>query len=163
VVITSNVPFLRPNFFLNRTKERTDFYYVNSILSQVPDPKIMFSFYDTGYGTPAHALPGCKYWTGQVGATDKMLSERELAMRQRRPDFVFIMMYSDYDYFFMDLLQQLGYIKYYTWITQEGAGHFETHLYGRPDLSLPPNDLHINPMDILLKKQIISSNSGFLK
>jgi len=163
VVIVGNVPFLRPNFFLNKPEERTDFYYVNRILSQTPNPKIMFSFYDTGYGTPTRALPGCKYWTGQVGATKKMVSERELAVKQRRPDFVFVMIYTNYDFFFMDLLQQSGYIKYYTWTTHIGAGHFETYLYGRPGYSLPPDDLHINPMDILLKKQIISSNSGFLK
>ena len=163
VVIAGNMPFLRSNFFLSKTKERADFYYVNRILSQAPNPKIMFSFYDTGYGTPVNALPGCKYWTGQMGATDEMVSEREFAVTQRLPDFVFIMMYTNYDYFLIDLLQQSGYVKYYTWITQEGTGRFETHLYGRPCLSLPSNDLHISPMDILLKKQIIPVKSKFLK
>jgi len=163
IVFAGNLTFLRPNFFLNKTKERADFYYVNQILSQVPNPKIMFSFYDTGYGTPAHALPSCTYWTGQIAATDKMLSERETAVKQGLPDFVFVMpAFSNYDYF-KELLQQSGYVKYYTWITQEATHSYETYLYGRPGYVLPPNNLHISPIDILLKKRIIFSKSEFVK
>jgi len=154
-VIAGNLIFLRPNFFLNESKERKDFYYVNRILSQVADPKIMFSFFDTSYGTPAHALPGCKYWTGYVGITDKMVLDRELAVKQGCPDFVFVMSVYDKDNHFSGLLQQSGYIKYYTWMTQQATVFYETHLYGKPGLSLPPNDLHISALDILLKRRII--------
>ena len=159
LVMAGNLLFMRPNFFLNESKERTDFYYVSRILSQVDNPKIMFSFYDTGYGTPAHALPGCKYWTGQVGATEKMMSERALAVKQQLPDFVFVLTdFSNADYY-MSLLQQSGYIKYHTWITQEGTKGYQTHLYGRPGFSLPSSDFRVSAMDILLKRRIISVKS----
>jgi len=154
-VFVENMTFLRPNFFLNKTEERKDFYYVNRILSQIPNPKIMFSFYDTGYGTPAHALPGCKYWTGYLGITDKMVSDRELAIKQNLPDFVFVM--SDFNNYahFTELLQQSGYVKYYTWTTQEATNFYESYLYGKPGFSLPPNDFHISSMDVLLKRKIL--------
>jgi len=160
IVVAENMVFLRPNFFLNKTEERTDFYYVNHILSQVNNPKIMYSFYDTGYGTPAYALPGCKYWTGQVSATNKMLSNRELALKQGLPDFVFVLPLFDKDKSFTHLLQQSGYIKYYTWITQEATTHYQTYLYGKPGISLPPNNFHISSMDILLKRQILPEKSN---
>jgi len=153
IVFAGNLVFLRPNFFLNKTEERSDFYYVNYILSQVHNPKIMFSFYDMGYGTPAHALPGCKYWTGYLGATDKMVSEREFAIKQNLSDFVFVM--NAFDNNFTYLLQQSGYIKYYTWTIQEATQRYETHLYGKPDLFLPPNHFHISLMDVLLKRRIL--------
>jgi len=153
IVFTGNLTFLRPNFFLSQTEERKNFYYVNRILSQIHHPKIMFSFYDTGYGTPVHALPGCTYWTGQLGATGKMDLNREFAVKQNLPDFIFVISGFSNSEYFTQLLQQSGYVEYYTWITQEATNHFETHLYGKPGLSLPPNDFHITPTDILLKKQ----------
>jgi hypothetical protein len=159
--MAGNLLFMRPTFFLNESKERTEFYYVNRFMSQVPDPKIMLSFYDTGYGTPVHALPACKYWTGQVGATDKMISERELAIKQQLPDFVFVL--TDYDNAdrFVNLLQQSGYIKYHTWITQEGTKGYETLLYGRPGYTLPSNDnFRVNAMDVLLKRRVVSVESS---
>ena len=152
IVFAGNLTFMRSNFFLNKTEERTDFYYVNQILSQVDNPRIMFSFFDTGYGTPAHALPGCKYWTGQVGISDKMVSEREFAIKQQLPDFVIVFTYNNFE----DILEQSGYVKYYTWITQEAMTmHIETHLYGKPGLILPPKDFNISSMDILLKRRIL--------
>ena len=155
IVFAGNLTFLRSNFFLNKTEERKDFYYVNRILSQVPNPKIMFSFYDTGYGTPAHALPGCKYWAEQLGATDTMELERDLAIKDHRPDFVFVMSaFSNYSHF-TELLQQSGYVKYYTWTTQEAANFYKTYLYGKPGFELPSKDFHVSPMDILLKRKIL--------
>ena len=152
IVIAGNLLFLRPNFFLSKTEERTDFYYVNRILSQVHNPKIMFSFYDTGYGTLAHALPGCKYWTGQLGATGKMISDRKLAVKQHLPDFVFVLSGFDNVEGFIQLLQQSGYTKYYTWMTQEATNRYETYLYGKPGLALPPKNFHVSAIDILLKR-----------
>ena len=161
IVFLENITFLRPNFFLNKTEERNDFYYVNRILSQVANPKIMFSFYDTGYGTPAHALPGCRYWTGQYGVTEKMISERALAIKEQYPDFVFVLY--DYEYF-TNLLQQSGYVKYYSWMTQEATYRYQTYLYGKPGLSLPPDDFHhISPMDVLLKKRILPDRTNRIK
>ena len=155
IIIVGNLVFLRPNFFLNSSEERKDFYYVNRILSQIDKPKIMYSFYDTGYGTPAHALPACTYWTRQVGATDKMLTSRKLALKQQLPDFVFIYSaFKDYDEF-MRLLQESGYVEYYTWTTQEATANLVSYLYGKPGLSLPSKDFHVSLMDILLKREIV--------
>jgi len=119
----------------------------------------MFSFYDTGYGTPAHALPGCKYWTGYLEATNQMVLDRELAIKQCLPDFVFVLSgFSNSDYY-TQLLQQSGYIKYYTWMTQEATTCYETHLYGKLGLFIPSKDFHISSMDILLKRKILPVKS----
>ena len=154
IVMAGNLLFQRPAFFLNESKERTEFYYVNSLMSQVSNPKIMYSFYDTGYGTPVHALPACKYWTGQVGITDKMVAERKLAITQQRPDFVIVLTDFGGSDEFINLLQQSGYIEYYTWVTQEGTKGYDTILYGKPGFSLPSNNVHVGRMDILLKRRI---------
>jgi hypothetical protein len=163
IVVAQNLFFvMRPNFFLNETKERTDFYYVNRILSQVHNPKIMYSFLDIGYGTPSHALPACKYWTRQVGATEKMLSERESALKQQIPDFFIYVWPNDNDsIYFANLLQESGYIKYHTWTVQQSKWLLEAHLYGRPGFSLPPKDFHISPIDVLLKRRIFPPPSVF--
>jgi hypothetical protein len=139
IVFVGNLTFTRPNFFLTESKERKDFYYVSQILSQVPNPKIMYSFYDTGYGTPAHALPGCKYYTEQLGSLDYMLLERELVIEQGHPDFVIVLSLFDTGNRFTQLLQQSGYVEYYTWTTQEATHFYETHLYGKPGLLIPKN------------------------
>jgi hypothetical protein len=115
----------------------------------------MFSFYDTGYGTPAHALPACTYWTGWVGSTEKMDTERKLAITRQLPDFVFVLTDFDGSLEYINLLQQSGYIEYHAWITQEGTKGYQTLLYGKPGLSLPANDIHVSTMDILMKRQII--------
>ena len=155
MILAGNMLFLRPNFLLNTGQERSDFYYVNRIMSQVRNPKIMFSFYDTGYGTPAHALPACKYWTGYLGSTAKMEAERKQAISQQQPDFVFVLTDFESSAEYIKMLQQSGYVEYYTWLTQEGTKQYHTILYGRPGYSLPPNDIQVNTMDILLKRRII--------
>jgi len=162
IVIAENLLFSpRPNFFLNKTEERTDFYYVNLILSQVHNPKLMYSFIELGYGTPAHALPGYKYWFGWLGATDPMILGREWAIKNHLPDFIIILPAYDTDNHFEHIVQQSGYVKFYTWMTQELTVHYETYLYGKPGFSIPSRpDFHITPMDILLKKRIISVKAG---
>ncbi|MDR2234122.1 MAG: glycosyltransferase family 39 protein [Tannerella sp.] len=159
MVIGGNLVIKRPNFLLNESRERADFYYVNRILSQVSDPKIMYSFYDTGYGTPAHALPGCKYWTGWLGSTPVMEAERKQAITQQLPDFVIVM--TDFggaeDY--IRLLDQAGYIQYHSWITQEGTKGYHSIIFGKPGFSLLPKDMQINAKDLWLKRQVISLKS----
>jgi len=155
IVISGNLVFTRPNFFLNKTEERKDFYYVNRILSQIHNPKLIYSFFDFGYGTPAGALPGCKYWTCQVGASKNMISEREHALKQQLPDFVIVCFANDFD----NLIEQSGYIKYYSWITQQGRTFLESHLYGKQGLILPSKDFQVSSMDVLLKRRIIPVKS----
>jgi hypothetical protein len=155
IVFAGNLTFTRPTFFLNESKERTDFYYVNRIMSQVTNPTIVFSFCDFGYGTPVHALPGCKYWTRQVGATDVMRQNRALAIQQQLPDFVIYLPDFDSSDTFKSLLQQSGYLIYYEWTTQKGTRRYASQLYGKQDIILPPKDIQVSAMDILLKKRII--------
>ena len=158
--IAGNLVFTRPNFFLNDNKERTDFYYINRIMSQVNNPKIMYSFYDTGYGTPVHALPACKYWIEQLGATAEMKAERTLAVKQQLPDFVFVLSGFYDSEPVIHLLEQSGYVKYHTWMTQEANNFIETHLYGKPGIVLPTKDFQVSPTDILRKRRIISAKNN---
>ena len=124
-------------------------------MSQVTNPTIVFSFCDIGYGTPVDALPGCKYWTRQVGATDVMIQNRTLAIQQQLPDFVIYLPDFENSDTFKSLLQQSGYLMYYEWTTQKGTHGYASQLYGKQDIILHPKDIQVSAMDILLKKQII--------
>ncbi len=58
------------------------------ILMRKPFCKIMFGGHENGCGLRARALPACKYWALQNGASKTMKEERYQAIRAREPDFV---------------------------------------------------------------------------
>ncbi len=58
------------------------------ILVRHPFCKIMFGGHENGWGLRARALPACKYWALQNGASDGMKRHRAKAIAERRPDYV---------------------------------------------------------------------------
>ncbi len=48
----------------------------------------MYSGYDIGWGLRARALPACKYWALQNGASESMKSERVKAIGNRKADYI---------------------------------------------------------------------------
>ncbi len=65
-----------------------EFTATERILLRKPFCKIMFAFHEMGWGLHARALPACKYWALQNGASEAMKEERYQAIRERKPDFV---------------------------------------------------------------------------
>ncbi len=68
----------------------TDFAASEQILMRKPFCKFMYLFYDIGWGLRARALPACKYWALQNGASETMKEERYQAIRAQKPDFVIV-------------------------------------------------------------------------
>ena len=75
----------------NPSAEQAEWDAIQKIMSQKKQPRIFFSANDYGQGLPTRALPACKYWAKQSGANAEMTTEREQAVRARKPDFIFIM------------------------------------------------------------------------
>ncbi len=65
-----------------------EFTATERILMRKPYCKIMFSYHEMGWGLRSRALPACKYWALQNGASEAMKEERCQAIRDRKPDFV---------------------------------------------------------------------------
>ncbi len=64
------------------------FVATEQILMRKPYCKIMYSCYENGYGLRARALPACKYWALQFGASETMKEERAKAIGARRVDYI---------------------------------------------------------------------------
>ncbi len=78
-------------FVFTPSKEQAEWDAIQKIMAKKKHPKIFFSANDYGQGLLTRALPACKYWAKQSGANAEMTKERELAVRTRKPDFIFIM------------------------------------------------------------------------
>ena len=85
VGIAFNVHINRLAFMAGDPPE--DFVATEKILMRKPFCKIVYSCYDIGWGLRARALPGCKYWALQVGASETMKSERAKALAAHKVDF----------------------------------------------------------------------------
>lgn len=82
--------YMRPNFFLSSSPNRNNYYKADSILKTKNNPTIICIGADIGLGTPSNALPGCKYWTLQVGATQQMLESERQSIKNSTADFIII-------------------------------------------------------------------------
>ena len=78
-------------FVFTPSEEQAEWDAIQKIMAKKKQPKIFFSANDYGQGLLTRALPACKYWARQSGANTEMTKERELAVRTRKPDFIFIM------------------------------------------------------------------------
>ena len=73
-------------FMAGEPSER--FVATEQILMRKPFCKIMYSGYDVGWGIRARALPACKYWALQNGASETMKSERAKAIGEHKADYI---------------------------------------------------------------------------
>lgn len=89
---TLSVWYYPSGFFTSKAPARETYYRYAYLMSQVPNPKVIYwDCYATGFETPAHGLPACKYWAGQNGATPAMRQAQEQAVRDGVADFVLVM------------------------------------------------------------------------
>ncbi len=64
------------------------FVATERILLRKPFCKVMYSGHDIGWGLRARALPACKYWALQNGASESMKRERAKAIGNRKADYI---------------------------------------------------------------------------
>ena len=145
------------NRYLDREKAlafREKYYEVAYVMSQVEKPKVLwYSANDFDLGTMVDALPACRYWTRQIGATEEMFVEREQALREKIPDFVLLWCIVPPDETDQhERTTALGYVQYV--VINNFDGHVDFALYGPPGLQLPPPDFHVSQWDVWLKRNI---------
>ncbi len=93
------------------------FVATEQILMRKPFCKIMYSCYEIGYGLRARALPACKYWALQFGASEAMKEERAKAIGAHKADYVIAV--PDYAYLRKWLLS-CGYRQCYVTVVENG-------------------------------------------
>ncbi len=84
--IAFNVHANRLAFMAGEPSER--FVATEQVLMRKPFCKIMYSGYDIGWGIRARALPACKYWALQNGASETMKSERAKNVCVHKADYI---------------------------------------------------------------------------
>ena len=139
------------NFFTYDHPGREAYYRYAYLLQQVPEPRVIYwDCYSTGFETPAEGLPGCRYWSGQNGATPEMRHDQEEAVRTGQADFVFVA-----DTTHDALLRQWGYHKW-DFNRRDNIDRCDDllyTLYTHHDLTAPPEPFTVpSPHDILLKQ-----------
>ena len=78
------------NFTWSSNQYRKDFHNAANLMSQVKNSTfIVMHSCGVGLETPAEALPACKYWIYQKGATPEMIRDQQEAIRHQKPDFIY--------------------------------------------------------------------------
>ena len=121
----------------------------------------MISGNEQGIGILADALPACRYWALQSGATKSMIEERKNDLQKRKPDFYISTERSAFVNFKTHEptsaeMNRLGYVY---------CGHcvvefrFGADVYCKKELyrKLPP--VKLRTIDLLLKRDILCRKS----
>ena len=102
----------KPFKFRSVSIEKQRFSDVNGIMAEKDFPRIinLFSF-EYGYGISSEALPGCKYWAKQNGATATMIEDQINAVKALSADFLYIHKVSFLERYGLSLehLEEYGY------------------------------------------------------
>ena len=130
---------------------KSNYYTAAYVMSQIKDPKI-FNYKDLelGIGMPVGALPACRHWFNQAGATEEMKKDGKETLRNKVADFVCINSSNEDD---KEEIEQYGYV-FYCNAPRYNTKRSPKSLYGRPGLKLPPEDFHVSQWDVWLKRNI---------
>lgn len=80
-----------PFKFKGDTLEERRFNDINGIIAKKESSRIINLFsHEYGYGISSEALPGCKYWAKQNGATQSMIEDQIKAVESLSADFLYI-------------------------------------------------------------------------
>ena len=139
-----------PNYhcmFWQNSKNRAHFYNMAHLISQVDRPKVI-DLCNCGVGveTLPGALPACKYWIMQHGATPRMNAAHRAGLESRAADFVYVksMAWIEDEGFSEAQLSALGYHLCYQC--------FGARLYTKHPIQLPIHHPTPTNWDILLKR-----------
>ena len=141
--------------FRGSEQDREDFYTAAYIMSQVEQPRLMWYNMEAGMGTPVDALPACRYWTRQIGASEEMLKERERMLAGGKADFVIVSRHLHEDEVVEEVTARVeaqGYVPYLE--VRAFANEPKFILFGRPGWQFPPEDFHVSQLDVWLKRNI---------
>ncbi len=101
----------------------TEWNAVQKVMTTKQQPTFMFSGNDMGQGLLSRALPGCRYWALQSGATPEMVQEREEAIRTRKVDFIVVTQIPSDD--FITFIEQCGYRQCHAPVTVDGKSELK--------------------------------------
>lgn len=132
--------------FAYESTKRNNYYEYAYVISRVKNPTIIY--YNTWcgpeLGMPAGALPGCKYWAKQNGATWEMMKEQVLAIKEKKSDFVVVHKVFPADSAFV---AHQG----YHYVPLSESNNLRLILFSKEKPVLPPSHFRMDGVDVLLK------------
>ena len=140
---------VRGNYFLMQNQSRSAFYYYAALATQYDQPTIIFyrCMPNPDFTVTSGALPGCKYWAQQNGATPYMVKEQREAVHRRQADLVAVYAI---DHVAQDSLDSLG---YYAYRAPYRVNHYV--LYSKHKLVEPPTNWGPNIWQVLTKERLV--------
>ena len=132
------------DFFTQDNVGRREFYAYEYVISQVRNPRIVSMGGYMGLGTTCEALPACRYWARQSGATEEMIAMQVECCRRMDADFVIV--HTDLP----EMMREMRTIGYHE--IDKSTTWYPFVLYSKRQLSLPPAGYHVSDMDVLMKK-----------
>ena len=147
----------RPNFFLNDNDDRRAFYNTVALMNEVENPTYMSAVVLPMFDVPVNALPACRYWILQTGATGEMIQRRNDAIRQKKADFI---IWADLPPIThpdsQELLLESGYRVAYSDTIRDVFGYpVAYHLYVRSGIQLHHKiQPSVSNTDVLLKRTL---------
>ncbi len=137
-------------------ENRQPSYDVSQLMATVKNPKVIVLGMENGIGVLADALPACKYWTLQNGATDAMIEEQQSDLLKRKADFVVDNPEGNRCNVSDAELNHLGYVYCGNCFGEASmqAVYCKKELYRK----LPP--VKLRTIDLLLKRDILSGADG---
>lgn len=142
------------DFFTQDNIARRTYYTYEYLISQVESPRVVNMNDGAGIGIMSEALPACKYWSLQWGATPLMRQDIMDACRTGKADFAVVNRISKAE---RKQLKAWGYHEY-----DYSSDIYDNVLLSKRQLRLPSKDFHVEKMDIVLKRTIdeIKSRQG---
>lgn len=142
------------SLFTHDLAKRDRFYYYAGLMCQVEHPRVLFwDLHDKGQGMLSEALPACRYWALQEGATDAMRRDQERAAREGT-DFVFI---DHEDSIHARQLDEWGYTRYDYWSRRDTTRYLSPDghvvLYSRRPLR--DTLIKVTNEDVLFKRDLL--------
>ena len=137
--------FRREQSFLVDSECRQNFHRVTFVMKQVDNPRILYyGTPNTGYDVPVGGLPACRYWAAQIGATDDMKNNQQIALETQAADFVLI---NRNDKETAAILRKLGYTDY----SRLNPSDYQA-MFSKRKLTSPTANYHYSSLDVLERK-----------
>lgn len=135
--------------FFKHHPRSADMVWYSQLMGQVNHPTVMYYF--TGpspeHGIQVDALPACRYWASQSGATKLMDEQQRSVAREGGADFVFALQGTAA----CDKLKAMGYTHYPS--SPASAGELKLDMFTRHHLA-PVERRQPSATDILLKRNL---------
>lgn len=160
LIISPLVRNFGENFFLGNRRVKSYFLY-EYLTNQFDKPKFVSLYNDKGVGLMAEALPACKYWFIQNGATTEMYQNQIETIQKGIPDFVLVPnIYREGFDVYTSILQGIGYDTPDEFLIKNGYLSYEIEpdfmwkFYARPGLKIPDDIVEPSPIDLFFKRNI---------